>query len=64
MSEVEEPKRTSGQSAEKEHTFHHYTGNKIPAFVHMMWVVFWIVMIFYALSWVFPTMQTELVSPP
>ncbi len=64
MSEQPEPQRTQGDSAEKEHTFHHYKGNFIPGAIHLMWVTFWIIAIVYVLSWLVPAMQTELVSPP
>ena len=41
-----------------------YTSNAIPWFVRLMWVVFWIFAIGYAISFFLPAIQKELVTPP
>ena len=51
-------------SAEKEHQFHHYTGNRIPWYVRLMWLLFWIFAIYYTLTFLFPALRIELTSPP
>lgn len=48
----------------EESRYHHYTGNTIPWFVHLIWVIFWIIAIYYAVNWMWPTMQVEMLSPP
>jgi hypothetical protein len=49
---------------EEESTFHSYTGNAIPWFVRLMWIVFWCGAIAYAVTWLFPEIQSELLAPP
>lgn len=41
-----------------------YTSNVIPWFIRLMWVVFWIFAIGYAISFFLPAIQRELVTPP
>ena len=41
-----------------------YTSNVIPWFVRLMWVVFWMFAIGYAISFFLPAIQRELVTPP
>lgn len=40
--------------------FHHYTGNRIPWFVRLIWLGFWIFAITYTILFLFPALQTEL----
>lgn len=42
---------------------HHYRGNKIPWFVRVMWIGFWIFAIFYTLRFLVPSLQTDLFRP-
>ena len=51
-------------SAEAEHRFHDYTTNRIPWYVRLMWVMFWIAAVYYTLQYLFPAMRIELISPP
>ena len=51
-------------SAEEEHRFHTYTGNRIPWYVRFIWILFWIFAIYYVISYLFPDLQTEIVNPP
>jgi len=55
------PEKTT---AEEESTFHSYTGNAIPWFVRLMWIVFWCAAIAYTVVWLFPQIQSELLAPP
>lgn len=54
MPDVEE------NSAETEHQYHHYTGNRIPWYVRLMWLGFWIFAIAYTIRFLFPAVQVEL----
>jgi hypothetical protein len=51
-------------SVDAEHRFHHYSGNRIPWYVRLIWVLFWVFAIYYALGYLFPEMRVELTSPP
>ncbi len=51
-------------TAEQEHRYHHYTGNAIPWYVRLIWILFWVFAIYYAVRYLLPTMQVELVTPP
>ena len=50
-------------SAEVEHQYHHYTGNRIPWYVRLMWVFFWIFAVAYTIRYLFPAIQVELFEP-
>lgn len=55
---------TDPTSAAAEHKFHDYRGNRIPWYVRLIWLGFWIMAIYYIVNWTFPTLQIELTSPP
>jgi len=50
--------------AEVEHQFHHYTGNRIPWYVRLLWILFWIFAVYYTLTYLFPALRIELAAPP
>jgi len=50
--------------AEIEHQFHHYTGNRIPRYVRLLWILFWIFAVYYTLTYLFPALRIELTTPP
>jgi hypothetical protein len=52
------------RTPEEEHRYHHYTGNSIPWYVRLIWVLFWVFAIYYAVTYFLPTMQEEMVTPP
>jgi hypothetical protein len=52
------------QSAEAEHQHHRYIGSHIPWYVHLIWLTFWGIAFYYVFRYVFPAIQTELLSPP
>lgn len=58
MIEVEQP------DPRQEHTYHYYTGNRIPWYVRLIWVFFWCFAIYYMVKYFLPTFQVEMVSPP
>ncbi|MCX7419948.1 MAG: hypothetical protein NT013_10470 [Planctomycetia bacterium] len=49
---------------EVENRFHHYISNRIPWYVHLMWVLFWVFVVGYVLSFLLPALKVELVTPP
>lgn len=49
---------------EGEKRFHRYVGNRIPWWVHMIWLGFWILAITYVLRYLFPAIRTEFLAPP
>ena len=52
-----ETERTSPEADEQ---YHHYTGNRIPWYVRLMWLGFWVFAIYYTISYLFPAVQIEL----
>jgi hypothetical protein len=52
------------KSPEDEHRFHAYVGNRIPWYVRAIWIGFWVFAIYYTIRYLFPDLQTELISPP
>jgi hypothetical protein len=52
------------RSAEAEHQEHRYVGSRIPWFVHLLWVLFWVFAVLYTFIYLFPALQKELLSPP
>ncbi len=51
-------------SAEREHQHHHYTGNRIPWYVRLMWLGFWVFAIAYTIRFLFPAVRVELFEAP
>jgi hypothetical protein len=51
-------------SAQEDHQYHYYVGSKIPWYVHLIWILFWIMAIAYAIRWLIPALGSELLSPP
>ena len=49
---------------EQELQYHTYVGHVIPWYVRLIWVLFWIFAIGYAISYFLPALQTELLTPP
>lgn len=47
-------------SIEADDRYHHYSGNRIPWFVRVMWIGFWTLTIVYSLRYIFPAIQSEL----
>jgi hypothetical protein len=41
-----------------------YTGNAIPWFVRLLWIIFWCGAIAYVVVWFLPAIQSELLAPP
>lgn len=45
---------------EQERSFHTYTTHRIPWFVHVMWVSFWILFIWYVVRYAIPAARSYL----
>lgn len=48
---------------ETDDRYHHYVGNRIPWFVRVMWIGFWIFAITYTIRFLFPSLRLELFAP-
>jgi hypothetical protein len=51
-------------SALGEHQHHDYRSSRIPWYVHVIWISFWVVAIIYIFRYLVPSMQVELANPP
>ena len=49
-------------TAEEDQQHHSYTGNTIPWYVRLIWLLFWIFAIYYTIQYLFPAIQTELLQ--
>jgi hypothetical protein len=48
----------------QEARYHNYSGNSIPWYVRMIWVLFWVGATAYVFNELLPALQLELISPP
>jgi hypothetical protein len=55
------PENTTPEEENKNHT---YTTNRIPWYVHVIWVTFWVLAITYVLVYQFPVVRKEFLNPP
>jgi hypothetical protein len=51
-------------SAESELRHHTYITNVIPWYVRLIWVLFWIFVIYYGVTYFLPAIQEELLFQP
>jgi hypothetical protein len=51
-------------SAEGEHRHHNYITARIPWYVHIIWLTFWVVAVRYIWIYLIPSMQREIANPP
>ena len=58
------PESTDRATAIEEHRYHSYSGNRIPWYVRLIWIGFWIFAVYYVIAYLFPDLQSEIVSPP
>lgn len=49
---------------EMEGRWHTYVGNRIPWYVRLIWLGFWVFAVYYTITYLFPALQVEIVSPP
>ncbi|MFO0789022.1 MAG: hypothetical protein U0805_06155 [Pirellulales bacterium] len=51
-------------TARRESRFHNYVGNRIPWYIRLLWLGFWVFAIYYVIKYLFPDLQTEILNPP
>jgi hypothetical protein len=51
-------------SAEEEGRFLNYVGHQIPWYVRLLWLLFWCLSAWYVIRFLFPALDSELLSPP
>jgi len=52
------------QSVEAENRHHRYSGYRIPWYVHLLWIGFWLFSIWYLLQYFVPALRVEIRKPP
>lgn len=56
--------QTDRTSVENEGKFHHYVGNHIPWYIHILWILFWGFVAYYLVQYLIPMIQLEMQSAP
>jgi hypothetical protein len=51
-------------SPQSEHQHHAYVTNRIPWWVRLVWVGFWVFAVYYTIVYMLPAMVHELAFPP
>lgn len=51
-------------SAEHEHRYHSYVGSRIPWYVRLIWVLYWVFVVYYTIAYLLPKLQVEIGNPP
>ncbi|MBX3427357.1 MAG: hypothetical protein KF688_16885 [Pirellulales bacterium] len=51
-------------SAVDESRFHNYVGNRIPWYVRLLWLGFWVLAVVYVIKYLFPILPVEIADPP
>ena len=49
---IEQP---SGSTAEQDRQYHTYTTHRIPWYIRMMWIAYWIAAVWYVIKYAIPT---------
>jgi hypothetical protein len=47
-----------------ENRYHTYVGNRIPWYVRLIWLCFWVFAVYYVITYLFPDLQSEIINPP
>ena len=59
------PRKAVPQSTpHQEHRYHSYSGTRIPWYVRLIWIGFWVFAIYYVITYLIPDLQTEVLNPP
>ena len=61
---IKSRERSDPGSPEAEGRFHTYVGNRIPWYVRLIWLCFWVFAVYYVITYLFPDLQTEIINPP
>jgi hypothetical protein len=59
-----DPSGVPQTTPDEEHRFHDYRGSAIPWYVRLLWLGFWLLAIYYVVSYLIPQMQVELLKSP
>jgi len=57
------PTQPEQSSAAAESRFHTYVGNRIPWYVRLLWLCFWVAAVYYVITYLFPDLQSEIFNP-
>lgn len=57
------PEQPDQTSAAVEGRYHTYVSNRIPWYVRLLWVCFWVFAVYYVITYLFPDLQTEIFNP-
>ncbi len=57
------PEQAPG-TPEREGRFHRYQSSRVPWYVHVLWLLFWIFAVAYVLRYLLPAIKVEFLSPP
>jgi hypothetical protein len=49
---------------ENEGRFHRYRSSRVPWYVHVLWLLFWVFAVAYVLRYLLPAIKVEFLSPP
>jgi len=55
--------QVNGSSAAIEHGYHRYSGSRIPWYVRLIWLLYWVFAVYYMITYLFPAMRLELLTP-
>lgn len=61
--ESQSSQRPEDTPAAVENRFHTYVGNRIPWYVRLIWLGFWIFAVYYVIRYLFPDLQTTIFKP-
>ena len=56
--------KSEAGSPQQEQQYHTYVSNVIPWYIRVMWLIFWVLAIGYAIANFLPAIQSELLAPP
>jgi len=51
-------------AADVEAHYHNYQSSRIPWYVRLVWLLFWIFAVYYTLEYLFPALRIEMTTPP
>jgi hypothetical protein len=58
------PADATAGSPQAEGSFHTYHSSRIPWYVRLLWLAFWVFAVAYTVKYLFPGLQSELLAPP
>ena len=63
MTTTEEPPLDES-AADVEARYHNYQSSRIPWYLRLVWLLFWIFAVYYTLQYLFPALRIETATPP